>query len=494
MNLNSTLTAARPQPVKLVNCFLAPTTKKQLACTMTNFGSENSTTEFKRQLNESLEKEVVAFLNSAKGGDLYIGVDDDGEVVGVDDVDTLMLAISDRIKNNIQPTCLGLFDVYAQEHEGKTIIHVVVTRGTEKPYYLKRYGQSPAGCFIRVGSGVQPMTTGMIDQVYAGRVRNIPAPTTLKLTFQQLKIYYQEKGFEINDAFLHNLDLYVPESERFNYAAYLLADTNSISIKVAKYAGTDKCDLIENEEYGYCSLLKATHRVLDKLEIENRTLTRITGAAEREQRRLFNARALREALINAIVHNDYTAEVSPLVEIYADRISITSYGGLLTGLSLEECLSGRSMPRNRELMRIFRDMELVEHLGSGMRRILSAYDNSIVHISEHFFELRFPMDGSALDLAAQVAPEVAPEVTPEVTPEIERLLRVLKGEMSRAEIMQRLGLKDEKHFRVAYQQVGMALGLIEMTLPDKPQSRLQKYRLTEAGRALHTASGQRMEY
>src|SRR3990167_6391621 len=108
---------------------------------MTNLGTENSTTEFKRQLNESLEKEVVAFLNSVKGGDIYIGVDDDGEVVGVDDVDTLMLAISDRIKNNIQPTCLGLFDVYAQEHEGKTIVHVVVTRGTEKPYYLKRYGQ-----------------------------------------------------------------------------------------------------------------------------------------------------------------------------------------------------------------------------------------------------------------------------------------------------------------------------------------------------------------
>ena len=102
---------------------------------MRKFGIENSTTEFKRQLNDALEKEVVAFLNSAKGGDIYIGVDDDGDVVGVVDSDALMLVISDRIKNNIQPTCLGLYDVYAEEHEGKTIIHVVVTRGTEKPYY-----------------------------------------------------------------------------------------------------------------------------------------------------------------------------------------------------------------------------------------------------------------------------------------------------------------------------------------------------------------------
>lgn len=456
---------------------------------MTNLGTENSTTEFKRQLNESLEKEVVAFLNSAKGGDLYIGVDDDGEVVGVDDVDALMLAISDRIKNNIQPTCLGLFDVYAQEHDGKTIIHVVVTRGTEKPYYLKRYGQSPAGCFIRVGSGVQPMTTGMIDQVYAGRVRNslrnIPAPTTLKLTFQQLKIYYQEKGFEINDSFLHNLDLYVPESERFNYAAYLLADTNSISIKVAKYAGIDKCDLIENEEYGYCSLLKATHRVLDKLEIENRTFTRITGAAEREQRRLFNARALREALINAIVHNDYTAEVSPLVEIYADRISITSYGGLLTGLSLEECLSGRSMPRNRELMRVFRDMELVEHLGSGMRRILSAYDNSIVHISEHFFELRFPMDERAREIAGEVTAESGAESGVESGAESlthRMLIRLQATPLSKSELARELGLNSITGALNRSVSTLLEQGLIERTLPDKPQSRLQKYRLTEAGR------------
>lgn len=327
---------------------------------MGKFGAENNTMEFKAQVNDSLEKEVVAFLNSAKGGDLYIGVDDEGQVVGIEDADALMLAISDRIRNNILPTCLGLYDVYAEEHEGKTIIHVVVTRGTEKPYYLKRYGQSPAGCYIRVGSGVQPMTTAMIDQLYAGRVRNslrnIPAPTTRKLSFQQLKIYYQEKGFEINDAFLHNLDLYTPD-QQFNYAAYLLADNNSISIKVAKYAGTDKCDLIESEEYGFCSLIKATHRVLDKLNIENRTLTRITGAAEREQHRLVNERALREALINAIVHNDYAAEVPPVVEIYADRISITSYGGLVSGLSLAECMAGRSMPRNRELMRVFRDLD-----------------------------------------------------------------------------------------------------------------------------------------
>ena len=460
---------------------------------MSNLGSENSTTEFKRQLTDSLEKEVVAFLNSDIGGDLYIGVEVNGDVVGVANPDAIMLVISDRIRNNILPTCLGLFDVYSQEAEGKTFIHIIVTRGTEKPYYIKRYGQSPAGCFIRLGSGVQPMTVNMIDRLFAGRLRhslrNIPAPTSNKLTFQQLKIYYEEKGFEINDAFLQNLDLYQPDTERLNYVAYLLADTNSVSIKVAKYAGTDKCDLIENEEYGYCSLIKATHKVLDKLEIENRTLTRITGAAEREQRRLFNARALREALINAIIHNDYSSEVSPLVEIYSDRLSITSYGGLMVGLNLEECLSGRSMPRNRELMRIFRDMELVEHLGSGMQRILKFYDANIFHVSEHFFEIRFPMDARALKMQSETEvnrPESRLESRLESRPEsalARKLVSILFDESAgKAELAKNLGhtsISGELNKQIKYL---LDTNWIEMTIPNKPQSRLQKYQLTSKGR------------
>lgn len=220
--------------------------------------------------------------------------------------------------------------------------------------------------------------------------------------------------------------------------------------------------------------------MLDKLEIENRTLTRITGAAEREQRRLFNARALREALINAIIHNDYTAEVPPLVEIYADRISITSYGGLLSGLSLEECLSGRSMPRNRELMRVFRDMELVEHLGSGMRRILSAYDSDIVQISEHFFELRFPMSSEALALIPEVAESGAESGAESISKKILHLLR--DAALSKSELSSQLGLKSVTGALNRAVNALLEAHWIERTLPDKPQSRLQKYRLTQAGR------------
>ncbi len=353
---------------------------------------EDETTEFKRELTDSLEKEVVAFLNSDKGGDIYIGVADNGTVVGVDNPDRLQLGIIDRIRNNILPTTLGFFDVVTQEIQGKAVIHIIVTRGTEKPYYLKKFGLSPAGAYMRVGTGNQQLTTEMIDRLYASRtrnsLRNIPSPRA-KLSFNQLKIYYDEKGFSVNDAFLENLVLYTPDGE-LNYVAYLLADQNSVTIKVATYSGTDKVDLIENEEYGYCSLIKATDKVLDKLEVENKTFTKITGAARRLEKQMIDRTALREAFINAIVHNDYTREVTPLVEIYADRLSITSYGGLVPGLSREEFFGGRSMVRNRELMRIYRDLDLEEQLGSGMNRILREYPKDIFNFSENFLEVCFP--------------------------------------------------------------------------------------------------------
>lgn len=100
---------------------------------------ENEKVEFKSILNEKLEKVVISFLNSKTGGDIYIGVSDDGTVVGLENVDKTQLAITDRIKNNIQPTTLGLFDVFSEELDGKTVIHIVVSSGTEKPYYVNMY-------------------------------------------------------------------------------------------------------------------------------------------------------------------------------------------------------------------------------------------------------------------------------------------------------------------------------------------------------------------
>lgn len=258
---------------------------------------------------------------------------------------------------------------------------------------------SERGCSVRVGSAVQPMPQAMIDGLFACRarptIRNIRSPRQ-KLTFTQLKIYYEGHGLKLNDEFEETLDLRTDDGA-YNWLAYLLADENGVSMKVAKYAGQDKYYLLENEEYGYCSILKALDRVLDKMLVENTTKARITPKY-RIEKKLVDATALREAIINAVVHNDWTMEVSPVVEIYSDRITVSSYGGLVPGQSLEGFFAGRSVPRSRELMRVFRDMELVEQLGSGMRRILDAYGRDAFEIDDNFICVTFPFSQEALGL------------------------------------------------------------------------------------------------
>ena len=128
--------------------------------------------------------------------------------------------------------------------------------------------------------------------------------------------------------------------------------------------------------------------MIDKIAVENRTTTKIT-AKERQQANLWHPIALREAIINAFVHNDYTNEITPKFEIFTDRIEITSAGGLPEGLSKQEFFEGFSVPRNKELMRIFKDLELVEQLGSGIPRILEHYGKESFSFSDNFLRMTF---------------------------------------------------------------------------------------------------------
>ena len=354
---------------------------------------ESNRVEFKRELNDSLEKEVVGFLNYSEGGEIYIGIADDGTVIGIENADDLQKRIVDRIKNNIFPSTMGLFDVITTDIDGQDIIKIIISSGPDKPYYIKKYGMSPNGCLLRVGTTVQQMTMEMIDSLYSRRIRNslgkLVSPRQ-DLTFKQLKIYYEENGYDLNDKFLSNLELYTEDS-KLNYAAYLLADENGISMKVAKYSGTDKVDLIENAEFGYCSLIKATENILSRLDIENITKTEITSSL-RKEKRLVDSTALKEAVVNAIIHNDYSNGIPPVFEIFSDRFVITSSGGLPQELNQEEFFEGISAPRNKELMRVFKDVKLVEQLGSGIQRILKSYDKSIFRFSTNFLKVSFPID------------------------------------------------------------------------------------------------------
>ncbi len=454
--------------------------------------TETNRIEYKRQLTDDLEKEAVAFLNYHEGGVLYVGIDKFGKPLPIADIDGDMLKIKDRLKNNILPSCMGLFDVAAEKFEGVDIIKITFASGTEKPYYIKKHGMSEKGCFIRVGTAAEPMPVRIIESLFAKRTRNSLGKiksSKQTLSFEQLKIYYDAAKKTLNNQFATNLELLTEEGQ-FNYVAYLMSDINNISVPIAKYNGLNRVDLIENNEYGRCSLIRATKQVLDKVELENKTMTKITSK-EREEKRLWNDVALREAIINAIVHNDYTYEVAPKFEFFDDRIEITSYGGLPQGMDKEAFFTGLSIPRNKEIMRIFRDLDLVEHLGSGVPRILEHYGKECFTFSTNYLRMTFPSTASVTvqveslkssDNKDDINDTV--QVTVQVTMQVNLLVKVLDGEMNRQEIQTKLGLSNRDYFRKGYLQPALEEGLIEMTVPDKPNSRLQKYRLSEAGKRL----------
>ena len=149
--------------------------------------------------------------------------------------------------------------------------------------------------------------------------------------------------------------------------------------------------MIENAEFGYCSLIKATENILSKLDIENVIKTEITKTL-RKEKRIVDSTALREAVINAIIHNDYSNGIPPVFEIFSNKFVITSSGGLPQELSQEEFFEGISAPRNKELMRVFKDVKLVEQLGSGVQRILKKYNRSIFKFSPNFLKVNFPIE------------------------------------------------------------------------------------------------------
>ncbi len=443
---------------------------------------ETNRIENKEQLNEDFEQEVIAFLNYREGGTIYVGIRKNGQVVGIEDVDLTQLQIKDRIKNNIQPSTLGLFDVIVETIDDKEVIKVVISSGTEKPYYLRKKGRTPEGCYVRVGSSKERMTERMIDDMYAKRVKHtlkeIDSPRQ-ELTFNQLKIYYEEHGLKLNDNFLQNLDLLTSEG-KYNYNAFLLADENTVSIKLVRYLGDNKLELLENLEYGNRCLITATQKILDRLDVENTTYAKIEYFGRKEQEKI-DSKALKEAVINAIVHNDYSYGNSPIIELYSDRVEITSAGGLPQELSQEEFLEGVTAPRNKELIRVFKDVDLIENIGSGVLRILDAYDKSCFKFMEHFLRVSFKYKENPFEYDEKTDKKTTKKTDKKTTkkikvkPQEKDVLAFCKDAKTLKEITTYFGFKDIATFKKNYINPLLEKGTLQLTIPDQPKNRNQKY-------------------
>ena len=356
---------------------------------------ETERTELKKILNDTLQKEIVAFLNSFDGA-IYIGVDDDGTVIGVDNIDDTQKRIADIITTQILRNPQAFVELGTKYVDGKNVIELKVSKG-KALYYIKKYGRSAAGCFVRVGTSCRSMTEEQIEERYAETVsipeksiRDIPVLRD-NYTFNKLKQYLVSHGIHINEeSFYKNFGLITTDG-KFNILADILADENMNSIKVAVFKGTDKSVFVKRNEYGFTCLIESLEKVINYCDALNETFIDVSVRPRKEQR-LFNSEAFKEAWINACVHNKWSEELSPAVYWFDNRLEIVSYGGIPKNLTKEEFLSGKTEPVNKDLMKIFLQCGIVEHSGHGVPIVVREYGEKAYTFSENMITVTIPFN------------------------------------------------------------------------------------------------------
>jgi ATP-dependent DNA helicase RecG len=210
------------------------------------------------------------------------------------------------------------------------------------------------------------------------------------------------------------------------------------------------------------------------------TATFSENKLQRRDESIYPVDAIREGLVNAFAHRDYTDSSGGIaVHIYPKRLEIWNTGSLPEGITPDKMIHGHiSVLRNPDIAHVLYLRGFMEKLGRGSVLILQKCKERGLRPPEWTSDEKI---GVTLTF---FAPEMTKEVAPEVTQEVLRMLRAIEGDMSRQDLQRLLGLKDNEHFRKAYLFPAIQGSLIEMTFPDKPRSSKQRYRLTRKGHSL----------
>lgn len=333
---------------------------------------ENQNIEFKQEYVPDIRKEVMGFAN-ADGGTVFVGVRKDGVVLGIDDPDGVMLQIVNSLRDALTPDVMPFVKVNTVEIEEKQIVEIDVTTGTNRPYYLREKGLKPSGVYVRKGSSTQPMTEEGIREMIlqnSGRSYELCRSMNQELTFQTFQAEMQCRSIEVGPSQMRTLKL-IGEDGLYTNLALLMSDQCETTTKVAIFQGTDK-ELFRDRKEFTGSILKQLEDVYQFIDLVNKTKATFSGL-NRSDRRDYPEEAVREALLNSIVHRDYSFSGSNLVNVYEDRIEFVSLGGLVSGLELKSIFLGVSQSRNPNLAAIFYRMRLIESYGTGIGKIERAY-------------------------------------------------------------------------------------------------------------------------
>lgn len=423
---------------------------------------ESEHIEFKEVVNDSTIKTIAAFANSG-GGQIYIGVSDDGEVLGVKDIDGELLRLTDKMRTNIRPDILMMVSTDVEAFGDKKLIVIAVKKGPKRPYYLVPKGLRPEGVYIRSGAASVPSSeTAILQMIQESSGDSFEAHLSMRqdLTFEFATSYFEESGFGLTDSEMRTLGMLTAEG--YTNLAFLLSDQCPSFVKAASFDDDSRDVFLERDEYSG-SILKQLEDAYgfllshDKFKTEYEGLRRIDFDDYPKQ-------ALREAIANAIAHREYALSGPTLVSVMPSSAEITSLGGLVPGITREDLGANISMPRNKLLAALMYRLGIIEAWGTGIGRMRSSYgDNGasvVISITPNTFTVKLPNRNV---LGSAVKPTIGKDAV---------IQAVESGCHTRADIQLRTGFSQSK-------TIGLLRELVDSgELRREGESRNTRYALT----------------
>ncbi len=354
---------------------------------------ESETVELKAIVVEDIKKEIIAFAN-CEGGKLYIGVQDDGTVSGLDDPNGASLQVSNMVRDAIKPDLTMFLHYETLTVDGKKIVAVDIQQGTERPYYIAKKGLRPEGVYVRQGYFSVPATNTAIrrmiketDGDHFEEMRSLEQD----LTFEKTRGEFADRNIMFGKTQMKTLGIMTQDGVYTNLGL-LLSDQCMHTIKAAVFEGTNQNQFKDRKEFTG-SLFQQMDDVYDFIDFRNQTHSTF-DKLRRIDRRDYPEMAVREALLNLLVHREYSFRVSSFISIYTDRIEFISIGGLVSGVTLKDVTMGISVCRNAKLANVFYRLELIEAYGTGILKIMDAYEGSgmtpQIETSDNAFKIILP--------------------------------------------------------------------------------------------------------
>lgn len=399
---------------------------------------ENKTLEYKETLTKSFLKTVSAYANYGTGRIIF-GVNDDGVIVGINDLDQLCLNIENSINDNITPHPSYRL---TQDHD-KHLIILTVEEGLDKPYYYK----NKAYC-RKDSSSIEVDRIELNRLILEGMNVNYEdlQAQNQDLTFHVLESYFQKQlGIkDFNKDTLITLGLY-DYHKGYNKCAELFADKNDCKgIDIMRF-GESEDVVLDRRTFEHASLLTLFEKTEEVFSLYYSQ--EIINGMTRERKYLIPQKAFREALANAIVHRSYDINAHINIAMHPEYITITSPGGLPSGLSEEAYENGNiSVLRNPKIGNIFFRLRYIESFGTGIKRIKALYNDSLM-------KPEFIVTPSTISITLPILKEI------NLTEDELRIYNILSihGEMSREEIEKELHVNKSKCIRLLNKLISQQL-------------------------------------